>query len=113
MIAVTDIDDNRLSRAACLFPPEHAEKEGIQLVYVNTGKSGEPAKQLRRLTGGKGFDDVFIFAPVKQVIEQGDDILGFDGCLNFCRPTNPESGQNSTYNVHYAYSHCGNVRGIQ
>ncbi len=104
---------NRLSRAACLFPPEHAAKEGIKLVYVNTGKSEEPAKQLRRLTGGKGFDDVFIFAPVKQVIEQGDDILGFDGCLNFfAGPTNPEfRAEFNFYNVHYAFTHIVGTSG--
>src|SRR5512133_993828 len=34
LLAVTDIDDNRLSRASCLFTPEHAEKLGVKLVYV-------------------------------------------------------------------------------
>ena len=113
LIVVTDIDDDRLSRGACLFPPEHAAKEGIKLVYLNTGKSEEPAKQLRRLTGGKGFDDVFIFAPVKQVIEQGDDILGFDGCLNFfAGPTNPEfRAEFNFYNVHYAFTHIVGTSG--
>ena len=113
LIVVTDIDDNRLSRAACLFPPEHSAKEGIKLVYFNTGKSEEPAKHLRRLTGGKGFDDVFIFAPVKQVIEQGDDILGFDGCLNFfAGPTNPEfRAEFNFYNVHYAFTHIVGTSG--
>ena len=39
-------------------------------------KLNDPVKHLRELTGGTGFDDVFIFAPVKSVIEQGDAILG-------------------------------------
>ncbi|NTV23980.1 MAG: L-sorbose 1-phosphate reductase, partial [Nanoarchaeota archaeon] len=83
MIVVTDIDDNRLARAACLFTPEYAAKEEVKLIYVNTGKMNNPVKHLREITDGTGFDDVFVFAPVKSVVEQGDAILGFDGCLNF------------------------------
>ncbi len=107
LLVVTDIDDNRLSRAACLFTPEHAVKEGVKLVYVNTAKVNDPVKHLRELTGGSGFDDVFVFAPVKQVIEQGDGILGFDGCLNFfAGPTSPEfKAEFNFYNVHYAFTH--------
>ncbi|MCX6302265.1 MAG: zinc-binding dehydrogenase [Bacteroidia bacterium] len=113
MIAVTDIDNNRLSRAACLFPPERAEKEGIKLIYINTSKVTDPVKHLRDLTGGSGFDDVFIFAPVKQVVEQGDAILGFDGCLNFfAGPTNPEfRAEFNFYNVHYAFTHITGTSG--
>jgi threonine dehydrogenase-like Zn-dependent dehydrogenase len=107
IITVTDIDDNRLSRAACLFPPEKAEKEGIKLTYVNTSKTDDPVKHLRDLTGGSGYDDVFVFAPVGQVVEQGGAILGFDGCLNFfAGPTNPDfRAEVNFYNVHYAFTH--------
>jgi len=113
MLTVTDIDDSRLARAACLFPPEHALKEGIRLVYVNTGKVSDPVKQLRELTGGNGFDDVFVFAPVKQVVEQGDAILGFDGCLNFfAGPTDPNfKAEFNFYNVHYAFTHIVGTSG--
>ena len=113
LIVVTDIDDNRLSRAACLFTPEHAEKEGIKLIYVNTGKMNDPVKHLRELSGGTGFDDVFVFAPVKPVVEQGDAILGFDGCLNFfAGPTNPEfKAEFNFYNVHYAFTHIVGTSG--
>ncbi|MDO9579041.1 MAG: zinc-binding dehydrogenase [Bacteroidales bacterium] len=113
LIVVTDIDENRLSRAACLFTPEHAKKEGIKLIYVNTVQMNDPVKHLRDLTGGKGFDDVFVFAPVKQVIELGDSILGFDGCLNFfAGPTNPEfKAEFNFYNVHYAFTHIVGTSG--
>jgi len=113
LLVVTDIDDTRLSRAACLFTPEHAEKEGIKLIYVNTSKVEDPVKYLKELTGGTGFDDVFIFAPVKPVIEQGDAILGFDGCLNFfAGPTNPEfKAEFNFYNVHYAFTHIVGTSG--
>ena len=113
MLVVTDIDDNRLARAASLFSPEQAKKEGITLMYVNTGKMNNPVKHLRDLTGGTGFDDVFVFAPVKPVIEQGDAILGFEGCLNFfAGPTNPEfKAEFNFYNVHYAFTHIVGTSG--
>ena len=113
LLVVTDIDDNRLSRAASLFTPEHADKEGVKLVYVNTGKMNDPVRHLRELSGGTGFDDVFIFAPVKPIVEQGDAILGFDGCLNFfAGPVNPEfKAEFNFYNVHYAFTHIVGTSG--
>ncbi len=113
LLVVTDIDENRLSRAACLFTPEQAAKEGIRLIYVNTGNMKDPAGYLRDITGGSGFDDVFVFAPVKPVIEQGDAILAFDGCLNFfAGPTNPEfKAEFNFYNVHYSFTHIVGTSG--
>lgn len=112
-LVVTDIDDIRLARASSLFTPEQAKKEGITLVYVNTGKMNDPVKYLRDLTGGTGYDDVFIFAPVKPVIELGDAILGVDGCLNFfAGPTNPDfKAEFNFYNVHYAFTHIVGTSG--
>ena len=113
LLVVTDIDEKKLSRAACLFTPEEAEKEGIKLIYVNTGNTDNPVQHLRNLTGGKGFDDVFVFTPVKQVVEQADGILGFDGCLNFfAGPTNPDfKAELNFYNVHYAFTHIVGTSG--
>jgi len=113
IIVVTDIDETRLSRAASILSPEHALEEGVQLIYVNTGRMKDPARYLLELTGNKGFDDVFIFAPVKPVIELGDAILGFDGCLNFfAGPTNTEfKAEFNFYNVHYAFTHIVGTSG--
>jgi threonine dehydrogenase-like Zn-dependent dehydrogenase len=113
MLVVTDIDENRLTRAASLFTPEDAAKDGIKLVYINTGRLENPVNDLRELTGGTGYDDVMIFAPVKSVIEQGDAILGFDGCLNFfAGPTNPDfRAEFNFYNVHYAFTHIVGTSG--
>jgi len=113
LLVVTDIDDSRLARAASLFPPEHALKSGVRLLYVNTGKISNPVNHMRDLTRGKGFDDVFVFAPVKQVVEQGDGILGFDGCLNFfAGPANPDfKAEFNFYNVHYAFTHIVGTSG--
>jgi len=113
LLVVTDIDDYRLARAACLYPPEQAEKDGVKLIYVNTGKTPDPVGHLRSLTGGNGYDDVFVFAPVRQVVEQADAILGFDGCLNFfAGPTNPDfKAEFNFYNVHYAFTHIVGTSG--
>src|SRR5665811_640928 len=53
LLVVTDIDDNRLERAASIFTPLHAENEGVKLVYINTGKMRDPAGYLRDLSDGK------------------------------------------------------------
>jgi len=113
LLVVTDIDEKRLARAACLYTPEHADREGMKLLYVNTGKIDNPAGYLRGLTGNKGFDDVFVFAPVSQVVEQADAILGFDGCLNFfAGPSQADfSARINFYNVHYSFTHIVGTSG--
>jgi len=113
LVVVTDIDEKRLARASGLFKPENAVREGIKLIYINTGKIENPAGYLRSLTGGKGFDDVFVFAPVRQVVEQADAILGFDGCLNFfAGPTDTQfSAMVNFYNVHYSFTHIVGTSG--
>ena len=113
VLVVTDVDDRRLERAARLFTPEVAEKEGVKLIFLNTKNIIDPVGHLRDLSGGKGFDDVFVFAPVKQVVEQADAILGFDGCLNFfAGPTNPEfRAEFNFYNVHYGFTHITGTSG--
>ena len=59
------------------------------------------------LTDGKGFNDVYVYAPVKPVVEQGDRILAKDGCLNFfAGPVdNKFSAMFNFYNVHYNATH--------
>lgn len=113
LLVVTDIDDNRLARASAIFTEEHANKKGVKLLFVNTGKMKDPVRYLRDITGGEGFDDVLVFAPVKPVIELGDAILGFDGCLNFfAGPVNPEfKAEFNFYNVHYAFTHIVGTSG--
>ncbi|NLD59217.1 MAG: zinc-binding dehydrogenase [Clostridiales bacterium] len=112
LLVVTDIDQTRLDRAESIFSVEEAAKHGVKLVYLNT--SGEdPVQRLMDLTDGKGYDDVFVFAPVAPVIEQGDRILGFDGCLNFfAGPTNPNlSAMFNFYDVHYNSHHIVGTSG--
>ncbi len=113
LLVVTDIDDARLARAASIYSPEKAEKEGIRLVYVNTRGLENAEEHLLSLTGGKGYDDVFVYAPVRQVLEQGDRILGFDGCLNFfAGPSDSSfSAALNFYDIHYMSHHIAGTSG--
>jgi len=112
-LVVTDIDEARLKRAESLYTIEEARKNGIELTYVNTKNLDDPVKYLLDLTNGEGYDDVFVFAPVKHVVEQGDRILAKDGCLNFfAGPTNPNfSAELNFYNVHYNSTHVVGTSG--
>ncbi|MEG0585941.1 MAG: zinc-binding dehydrogenase [Christensenellaceae bacterium] len=112
LLVVTDIDQVRIDRAKSIFSEEYAAKIGIELHYVNTSQKDEA--YVIGLTGGTGFDDVFVLAPVKPVVEMGDRLLGTDGCLNFfAGPTNPQfAAEFNFYNVHYSSTHiCGNTGG--
>ena len=113
VLVVTDVDQTRLDRAATILPVDFAASRGIDLKYINTGKMENPVEELKAITGGYGYDDVFVFAPVKPVVEQGDAILAFDGCLNFfAGPGDPNfSASFNFYNVHYAYTHVVGTSG--
>ena len=113
LFVVTDIDDARLARAEALFPMAEAAKKGITLKYVNPGKLADPVDERKKLSGGTGYDDVFVFAPVRPVVEQGDAILGRDGCLNFfAGPTdNKFSAMLNFYEVHYGAHHIVGTSG--
>ncbi|MBO5324196.1 MAG: zinc-binding dehydrogenase [Oscillospiraceae bacterium] len=112
LLVVTDIDEARLKRAASIYTVEEAAKQGVELHYVNT-RMENATEYLRSLSGGTGYDDVICFAPVKPVIEQADDILGFDGCLNFfAGPTDSQfKAPFNWYNVHYLYTHVVGTSG--
>ncbi len=113
LCVVTDVDQVRLDRAALLYTVEFAASQGIDLRYVNTAKMENPAEELKAISAGTGYDDVFVFAPVKPVVEQADAILAFDGCLNFfAGPSDPNfSAMFNFYNVHYAYTHVVGTSG--
>jgi len=113
LLVVTDINEERLERAASIYTVEEAAKNGIKLVYVNTSAPDKGVDYLMSLTDGKGYDDVFVFAPVKSVIEMGDQILGYDGCLNFFAGPNQQKfyANFNFYNVHYNATHIVGTSG--
>ena len=109
MLVVTDLDQARLDRAKQIFNPVEAEKRGIKLIFANTADAGE----LMEISGGTGFDDVFAYIAVPSVVELGDAILAFDGCLNFFSgPVDKTfSVPLNFYNVHYAQHHVAGTSG--
>ena len=54
-----------------------------------------------------------MYAPVPSVVELGDEILGFDGCLNFfAGPLDQKfSAKFNFYNVHYKQHHVSGTSG--
>ena len=113
MVVVTDINQDRLDRAASLFPPEEWAAKGIELHFVNTGKLADPVAELLAISGGKGYDDVLCYAPVASVVTQSSAILGRDGCLNFfAGPTDKKfSAEMNFYDVHYNSTHVMGTTG--
>ena len=102
---VTDINQERINRASSIYTKERAMKQGIDLHYINTSTEDIELKSLT--PDHTGFNDVFVFAPSPELIKHADDILAFDGCLNFfAGPTNPTfSASLNFYNIHYAATH--------
>ncbi len=115
LLVVTDVEANRLARAAEMFPPQEAERLGARLIFVNTSTPEDAPAHLRSLAGGKGYDDVFVMAPVKAVVECGDQILASDGCLNFfAGPADAKfTCEINLFNVHYAMTHLVGTSGGQ
>lgn len=106
-IVVTDVSDDRIARAKEMITPEQAAKNGVELIYVNTSTMADPVEELMAITEGHGYDDVFVYVPIKQVAEMGDKLLAFDGCMNFfAGPTdNQFKAEINLYNAHYTSTH--------
>lgn len=112
LVVVTDIDEERLARAAQLLTVEEALAKGVELHYVNTRKP-ESMQTLIDLSDGKLYDDVFVYAASKPLLEQADDLLGDDGCLNFfAGPTDKNfKVPLNYYKVHYGSTHIVGTSG--
>lgn len=112
LVVVVDIDEARLNRAASLIKVEDAREKGVELIYLNT-KNIDAVSKLMELSGDKGYDDVFVFAAGKELIENADDILCNDGCLNFfAGPTNNNfKVPFNFYKVHYEGTHIVGTSG--
>ena len=112
LVVAVDVSDERLRRLSELFPPELARSRGTQLEFVNAAEV-DPVAVLAGLTGGDGYDDVMVFAAVRELIETGDAVLARDGCLNFfAGPTDRSFAASlNLYNVHYEGTHVVGTSG--
>jgi threonine dehydrogenase-like Zn-dependent dehydrogenase len=106
-IVVTDVDDGRLLRAKTLIPPELAKEQGVELHYVNPRNFASQYSALMDISEGKGYDDVFVYAPIRELAELGDKLMAFDGCLNFFAGPQDKnfSAMMNLYNCHYTGAH--------
>ena len=117
LLLVTDISRERLERTAKLCTVEDAAAHGVKLVYLNPnelpGGQDGLVDYVRKLTGGKMIDDSFVFFPHPAVIEQGDAVLGRDGCINFFAGPQTKDFKASLnfYNVHYERHHLVGTSG--
>jgi L-sorbose 1-phosphate reductase len=112
LIAVTDIDQARIDRAGRIFESQGAGSNKSQLYFLNSADT-DPAAKLMELSHGQGYDDVFVLAPLSELIELADSLLAPDGCINFfAGPTSPDlSAKINFYQVHYAGSHMVGTSG--
>lgn len=106
-VVVTDMDAGRIARAKELISPELAAEHGVELVYIDASTDAGSLENLMDISGGKGYDDVFVYAPIVDLAELGDSLLAFDGCLNFfAGPSNPDfKALINLYNCHYTSTH--------
>ncbi|MDR2670512.1 MAG: zinc-binding dehydrogenase [Oscillospiraceae bacterium] len=106
-VVVADADEGRIERAKRLVSPQTAREHGVELIYVNALRPEGSVESLRALTGGRGYDDVFVYAPVRALAETGDALLAFDGCMNFfAGPSDPDfKALINLYNCHYTSTH--------
>jgi threonine dehydrogenase-like Zn-dependent dehydrogenase len=112
-LVATGRDDEKIKRTSQIVTVEEAEKNGVKLKYVNTRNIKNVEKYLIDLKDGRGYDDVFVFASDEALVNQADEILARDGCLNFfAGPTDPEfSVEINFYNVHYNSTHVVGTSG--
>jgi threonine dehydrogenase-like Zn-dependent dehydrogenase len=112
-LVVTDIDDARLARAERIHSVEDARSNGVDLRDVHTRDMADAVAELRGLSPAGGYDDVFVMAPVKPVVEQADRLLAKDGCMNFfAGPTDTSFNANvNFYDMHYEFHHIVGTSG--
>ncbi|MBE6828581.1 MAG: L-sorbose 1-phosphate reductase [Ruminococcaceae bacterium] len=103
LIVAVDVSEERIARAQTVL----TVPDNKQLVFFNAASSSDVVQDLRNLSNGDGYDDVFVYAPVQQLIEQADKVLATDGCLNFfAGPVDRGlSAMINMYNIHYAKTH--------
>jgi len=113
LIVIVDNAEEKISKAKSIISTEQAKEKGVNLLYINVSDVNDPIPLIMNETNGKGYDDVFIYAAVKPLVELGDKILARDGCLNlFAGPYNKDfMSEINFYNVHYNSTHMVGLSG--
>jgi acetyltransferase-like isoleucine patch superfamily enzyme len=105
LIVATDIDAERLQSVADRFGAD-AISRGVDLVILNpkTMDSAAFDAELRRLTNGRGYDDIVSLVPVAALIEHADAFLADGGWFNIF------AGENLFVNFGAVFLDCAPIR---
>ena len=107
-LVVTGRTQSKLDMAKRLYPVEEAAKYGVTLTYVLTADEVDIVEELKALTpDAKGFDDIFLMAAKERLVTQAEQLLAYDGCLNFfAGPADSKFASTiNFYNIHYNATH--------
>ena len=107
-LVVTGRTQSKLDMAKRLYPVEEAAKYGVTLTYVLTADEDDIVEELKALTpDAKGFDDIFLMAAKERLVTQAEQLLAYDGCLNFfAGPADSKFASTiNFYNIHYHATH--------
>lgn len=107
-LVVTGRTQSKLDMAKRLYPVEEAAKYGVTLTYVLTADEDDIVEELKALTpDAKGFDDIFLMAAKERLVTQAEQLLSYDGCLNFfAGPADSKFASTiNFYNIHYNATH--------
>ena len=107
-LVVTGRTQSKLDMAKRLYPVEEAAKYGVTLTYVLTADEDDIVEELKALTPDtKGFDDIFLMAAKERLVTQAEQLLAYDGCLNFfAGPADSKFASTiNFYNIHYNATH--------
>ena len=107
-LVVTGRTQSKLDMAKRLYPVEEAAKYGVALTYVLTADEDDIVEELKALTpDAKGFDDIFLMAAKERLVTQAEQLLAYDGCLNFfAGPADSKFASTiNFYNIHYNATH--------
>ena len=107
-LVVTGRTQSKLDMAKRLYPVEEAAKYGVTLTYVLTANEDDIVEELKALTpDAKGFDDIFLMAAKERLVTQAEQLLAYDGCLNFfAGPADSKFASTiNFYNIHYNATH--------
>ena len=107
-LVVTGRTQSKLDMAKRLYPVEEAAKYGVTLTYVLTADEDDIVEEVKALTpDAKGFDDIFLMAAKERLVTQAEQLLAYDGCLNFfAGPADSKFASTiNFYNIHYNATH--------
>lgn len=114
-IVVVDNIQEKLDKASSIVTVKMAGENGVDLEYLNVaGLTMDQQKELLlKASGDNGFDDIFIYAAVRKLVELGDAVLAHDGCMNlFAGPYDNEfKCEVNFYNIHYKSTHMVGLSG--